>query len=86
MSSNVEDDHIIFPQKFYSGNSLFVYDYGDNNVANLIHTTPYISDILEFYMPNEDVVGTVVDDILESMERKNIKICDDSHYRCGKEH
>ena len=30
-------------------------------------------------MPYEDVINTVVDDILEATERQNGKICDDSY-------
>ena len=34
-------------------------------------------------MTDEDVVYTIVNDMLEEMELKNGKICDDSNYSCG---
>ena len=37
-------------------------------------------------MTDEDVVYTIVNDMLEEMELKNGKICDDSNYSCGGQH
>ena len=37
-------------------------------------------------MPDEEVVDTMGDDMLEEMEWENGKICDDSNYSCEDEH
>ena len=37
-------------------------------------------------MPDEDVVYIMWDDMLEAMELKNGKICDESDSSCGGEH
>ena len=42
----------------------FVYAAGDNNVVGFIHPTPDSTDTPEVYMPYDDVVDNVVDDIL----------------------
>ena len=86
MSSTGEDDHSFFPQKFSYSDYLFVYTDGNNNVVDLIHTTPDSADTPEACMPDEDVVDIMGDDMLEAMELKNGKICDDSDYACGGEH
>ena len=72
-----------FTHKFSSGDYLSVYNTGDNNVVGLIHPTPDIEKTLEVYIPDQDVVDTMVADIMEAMELKNIKICDDSYSICG---
>ena len=64
MSSTGEDDKLIFTQNFYSCDYLFVYDAGDNNVVGLIQTIPDSADTSESYMPDEDMVDTMGDDIL----------------------
>ena len=86
MSATTEYDHLIFPQKLSSGNYLCVYSGGHNNVVGLICTYTYNEDTPEDYMKNEDMVDTMVDDIMEEMERKNGKICDNSYSSCGEEH
>ena len=75
-----------FSQKFYSGDYLFVYASDDNNVDVFIQTTPYSADTPEDEMPYEEVVDTMGYDMLDEMEWKNGKICDDSDFRCGEEH
>ena len=50
MSATVEDDHLIFTQKFSSGYNLFVYAVGYNNVVGLIHPTPESADTPEAYI------------------------------------
>ena len=37
-------------------------------------------------MPYEEVVGTTGDDVLDEMEWKNGKICDDYDSSCGEKH
>ena len=83
MSDTGEEDHLIFSQKLYSGDYLFVYDADDNSVVGLIYPTPDSSDTLEDYIPDEDVFDTMGDDIMEAMELKNGKICDESDNICG---
>ena len=75
MSATREDAHLIFTQNFSSGDYLFVYAYGDNNIVGLITPTPDSEDTLEAYIPDEDVVDTMEVDILEAMELKNGNIC-----------
>ena len=52
----------------------------------MTHPTPESADTPKADMPDEVVVDTVGDDMMESMEWKNGKICDDSDSRCGEEH
>ena len=78
-----EDDHLILPQKFSSGEYLFAYYYSDNNVVGLIQPTPYSADTPEAYITDEDVVYTMGCYFLEAMERKKCKICDESDSICG---
>ena len=85
MSATREYYHLIFPQKNYYGDYLFFYDDGENNVVGLIHHTLDSEYTPEAYMPYEDVINTVVDDILEATERQNGKICDDSYSIFGQE-
>ena len=49
----------------------------------MIQTAPDSADTLEAYIPDEDVVGTMFDDMLDLMGLKNCKICDDSDSICG---
>ena len=70
------------PQNFSSDDNLFFYTSGDNNVVRLIQPTPDSAYTMESYITDEDVVNTMVDDILEAMELKNGKICDASDSRC----
>ena len=51
-------------------------------ISGLVQPTPDISDTLEADIPDEDVVDTMVDDILEEIECENGQICYDSNYRC----
>ena len=37
-------------------------------------------------MPDYEVFDTMVDDILEAIELKNVHMYDDSDSRCGEEH
>ena len=75
-----------FSQKVYSSDYLFVYDSDNNNDVVLIHTTPENADTPEADIPYEEVVDTMGYDMLDEMEQKNGKICDDSDYICGEEH
>ena len=68
MSATVEDDHLIFTQKFSSGYNLFVYAVGYNNVVGLIHTILYISDTTYDGILDKYMVDTMVDNIQETME------------------
>ena len=52
----------------------------------MIHPNPDIADIPEAYIPDEDVVDAMGDDMLEAMELKNVKICDYSYFFCGRRH
>ena len=52
-------------------------------IFGLVQPTSDISDTLEAEIPDQDVVDTMVDDILEEIECKNGQICYDSNYRCG---
>ena len=83
MYANIEDDQLIFTQKFSSFDYFFFYASGDNNVVSLIQPTPDSEDTLEDYMPDEDVVDKMGYDIIEAMELKNGKIYDDSDSICG---
>ena len=51
---------------------IFFYDTGDNNVFGLIQPAPDSEDTLEAYIIDEDVVDTMVDYMLESMEQKKL--------------
>ena len=86
MSATGEYDHQIFLQKFSYGDSFFVYDADKDNIVGLIHNTPDSEDKLEAYMTYEDLVDTMGYDILEAMECKNGKICDESDSSFGEEH
>ena len=81
MSDTVEYDHFIFPQNFSSGDYLFFYNPGENSVVGF--PTPDSEDTLEDYIPYQDVVDTMGDDMMEAMECKKIKICDDYDYIFG---
>ena len=83
MYANIENDQLIFTQKFSSFDYFFFYASGDNNVVSLIQPTPDSEDTLEDYMPDEDVVDKMGYDIIEAMELKNGKIYDDSDSICG---
>ena len=52
-------------------------------IFGLLQPTPEISDKLEAEIPDEDVVDTMLDDILEEIECKGGQICYDSSYICG---
>ena len=52
----------------------------------MIHTTPEIADTPEADIPYKEVVDTMVDDILDELEWKNGKICDENDSICGEEH
>ena len=68
--------------------SYYYYFYAahDNNVVGLILTTPDSVDTPESEIPDEDMVDTMGDDMLEAMECKNGNICDDSGYGFREEH
>ena len=57
-----------FSQKLYSGDYLFFYDSGDNNVVVLIQPTPENADTPETELLYEEVFDTIVDDMLDEME------------------
>ena len=61
---------MILPYKLSYGDYFFVYDASDNIFFGLIHPTPDSADTPEAYMIYKDVVDTMVDDMLEAMERK----------------
>ena len=52
----------------------------------MVQTNPDISDTPEADIPYEEVVDTMGNNIMDEMELKNGKICDDSDSRCGEEH
>ena len=74
-----------FSTKVFFSDYLFLYAYDENNVF-FIHPTTDSSYTPEAEIKYEDVVDNMVDDMLEAMEWKNDKICDDSYSRCGEEH
>ena len=86
MYSTRKDDHLVFKHKLSSGDYLFVYDAGKNNVVGLIHPIPDIEDKLEDYTQDKDVIDTTGYNMKKAMERKNGNICYDYDYRFGKEH
>ena len=51
MSTTGEYDQLVFPQKLSSDDYLFLYDYDEYNVVDLIHTTTYSSDTPDAEMP-----------------------------------
>ena len=67
MSTTGEDNHLIFPQKFSSSDYLFVYDYGDNNVVDLIHPIKDSAYTPEADILDKEVVETMGEDMLDSM-------------------
>ena len=72
-----------FTQKFCSGDYFFVYADGDNNVVGLMQPITYSVDTPEAYMSDEDVVDTMIDDIMDATEIKNGNICYYYYYRCA---
>ena len=74
------------PQNFSSDDNLFFYTSGDNNVVRLIQPTPDSAYTMESYIKDEDVVDIMGYDVLDPMELKNVKICDDSDSSGGEEH
>ena len=68
MSATGYDENFNFPHTFFSGDYFFVYDSDNNNVVVLIHPTPYISDTPEDKILDEELVGTMGDDMMEEME------------------
>ena len=77
---------IDFSQKLFSGDYFSVYAYDENNVVVFIHPATESIDTLDDGMPYEEAVDTIVDDIIEAMEWKTFKICDESDSRCVYEH
>ena len=67
MSATREDENLILPQKFSSGDYLFFYDAGDNNVVGLLHTCTYSEDTPQAYNTDDDVVDIMGDDMLDAM-------------------
>ena len=59
---------MIFTKKLFYGDYLFVYTSDDNNVVVLIQLTPYVADTPEDEMTDEEVVDTMVYDMMDSME------------------
>ena len=59
---------MIFPQKLFYGDYLFVYASYDNNVVVLIQPTTESSDTLEAEIPEYEVVDNMGDDILDAVE------------------
>ena len=86
MFATGKDKHLIFTQKLFSGDYLFVYDSDDNNVVVLIHPTSESEDTPEAEMPDQEVADTMGDDIMQEMELKKGKKCDDYDSICGQEH
>ena len=86
MYATGEDDHFIFPQKFSSTDHSFVYADDDDNIVGVLQTTPEGADTLEFEIPDQELVDTMGDDMMEAMERKKYQVCDDFGSRCGEEH
>ena len=86
MYNTGEDDHLVFPQNLSSGDYVFVYAADKNNVVGLIQPTSESEITPEYEIPDEDVVYTIVYDMLEYIELENGNICDDSNYSCGQEH
>ena len=76
MSTTREYEHLISLKNFSSSDYWSVYADEDNNVFFLTHPTPYSEDTLESDMTYDGVLDTTGYDILETMERKNGKICD----------
>ena len=70
MSTNKEYNKLILPQKFSSGDYLFSYYADDNNVVGLIQITTESADTPEDEIPDEDVIDTMVYDMLESREHE----------------
>ena len=82
-SSTGEDEQFFFTQMLSSGDYFFVYAAGENNGVGLIQPTPDSVDTPEAYITDEDVVDTIIVDILEAMELKNGLMCDDSYSSFG---
>ena len=76
----------MFPHNFSSGDYLSGYDAGDNFVFGLIYTTPDSADTIDAYMKYYGVVDTIENYMLDKMESKNNRICDDSDSIRGEEH
>ena len=62
-----EYDQFVFTQKFSSIDYFFVYNNCDNNAVHLIHPTPDIADTLEDFIPDENFLHNMVDDMMETM-------------------
>ena len=73
---------MIFQHKLFSGDYLFVYASDKNNVVVFIHPTPDNAYTPGDDIPDEEVVDTMLYDMLEVMGLKNGKICDDYDSRC----
>ena len=68
MSATGQYEHLIFPQKFFSGDFLSVYASDENYVVVLIHPNSEHTDTPEAEIPDQEVVDTMGDGILEEME------------------
>ena len=86
MSTTGEDGKFICSQKLSYDDYLFFYDDDYNNVVDLINTTPESEDTPQAEISDEDLVDTMLDDMLDDMECGNDRICDDDYYICGQEH
>ena len=64
ISATGEDDRLLFTQRLSSSNYFFVYAAGENNVVGLIQPTPDITYTLEAYITYDDVIDTMLDDIM----------------------
>ena len=61
------------PEKLFYGDYLFVYASDENNVVVLIQPTPESADTPEADIPDEEVVHTMGDDMLETMKLKMVR-------------
>ena len=59
---------MIFSQKFFSGDYLFFYASDENDVVVIIKLTLESADKMEDEVPDDEVVGTMGYDMLETME------------------
>ena len=59
---------MIFTQKLFPGDYLFVYSSDENNIVVLIQTTSESAYTPEYEIPDWEVVDTMGDDMMEAME------------------
>ena len=86
VSATREYDHLILPHKFSSSEYLLFYAADENNDVGLIHPTKESADTLEGDILYEDMIDTMGYDMLEAMQLKNDRICDNYDSIFGEEH